>query len=180
MPARSIASQHVRCVRLKKHSGCGFTLIELMVVMGIMTLVMGLSAIGYISMRRGIEVRGATTSVRTTLMLARQLAITKRQKVELRFTTDAETNRMDVVVKRDGATETIKTVVLPRSVEFTEAPESIEYYPAGDARSGVANSGKEVIQIEERKEYRPEGATKNQGKSITVWLLTGITRVDDI
>jgi prepilin-type N-terminal cleavage/methylation domain-containing protein len=170
----------VRCERdLRGRFGscpAGFTLIELMVVMGIMALMMGLSAVGYLGIRRGAELRGATASVRTTLMLARQYAITKRETVDLRFITDSS-NRIDVILKRTG--KIYKTVPLPQGIEFISPPAMLTFYPAGTAGVGGQNSGVEVIELKEKEKYS-DSETALQSKKIKVWMLTGITKEIDL
>jgi prepilin-type N-terminal cleavage/methylation domain-containing protein len=146
-------------------SRSGFTLLELLVVMGIMVLLMSISAIGIMGMRRGAEVRGAVMTVRTTMMLARQQAVTKRQNVSVEFYTAGEDNKMVVVQGTARATNSI--VYLPRGVQFTSLPPTITFTPSGGAGVGAPVS----IIINEKS-----GVGKSpQSKTITVWLLTGVT-----
>ena len=146
-------------------SRSGFTLLELLVVMGIMVLLMSISAIGIMGMRRGAEVRGAVMTVRTTMMLARQQAVTKRQNVTIEFYAVGEDNKMVVVQGTARATNSI--VFLPRGVQFTSLPPAITFTPSGGAGVGGTTS----INLIEKA-----GVGKSpQSKTITVWLLTGVT-----
>jgi prepilin-type N-terminal cleavage/methylation domain-containing protein len=146
-------------------SRSGFTLLELLVVMGIMVLLMSISAIGIMGMRRGAEVRGAVMTVRTTMMLARQQAVTKRQNVIVEFYTVGEDNKMVIVQGTARATNSI--VYLPRGVQFTSLPPAITFTPSGGAGVG----GPVPIGLKEK-----DGVGKSpQSKTITVWLLTGVT-----
>jgi prepilin-type N-terminal cleavage/methylation domain-containing protein len=145
----------------------GFTLMELLVVMGIMVLLMSISAIGFIGMRRGAEIRGAVMTVRTTMMLARQQAVTKRQNVTVQFGGDitTEKNMMTVIMGGSGVTNSV--VYLPLGVGFSPLPLSIIFTPSGKA----SGTGKADITI---KEKSGSGGAP-QSKTITVWLLTGVT-----
>jgi prepilin-type N-terminal cleavage/methylation domain-containing protein len=150
-------------------SRSGFTLLELLVVMGIMVLLMSISAIGIMGMRRGAEVRGAVMTVRTTMMLARQQAVTKRQNVSVEFYAPGEDNTMVVVQGTARATNSI--VYLPRGVQFTSLPPglppTITFTPSGGAGVGAPVT----IGLKEK-----DGVGKSpQSKTITVWLLTGVT-----
>lgn len=143
----------------------GFTMIELLVVMAIMVMMIGVSVVGYLSLRRGAEVRGAAASVKSTLMLARQYAITKHESVELQFNTTA----MSVVILRSRAN--VKTVQLPRGVRFVDpTPASEKFYPSGVAGAG----GTSRIKVEESPDIEPDQA-KRQFRSIKLWKLTGVS-----
>ena len=151
-------------------SRSGFTLLELLVVMGIMVLLMSISAIGFIGMRRGAEVRGAVMTVRTTMMLARQQAVTKRQNVSVEFYPVGEDNIMLVVQGSARATNSI--VYLPRGVQFKVMPPTIPFTPSG----GASGSGFVDIHIVEKAGV---SGSKPQGKKITVWRLSGVTEEAD-
>ena len=56
----------------------GFSLLELLVVMVIAATISAIAIPGFISMGQGTALRGATASVKGTLSLARQWAITHR------------------------------------------------------------------------------------------------------
>ncbi len=143
----------------------GFTLVELLVVMGIMVLMMGISAVGYLHIRRGAELRGATASVKSTLMLARQYAITKREPIKLVFSADA----MEVVVERNG--KSFKTIQLPAGVEFVSpTPTQIPFKPSGSAGYG----GTYEIKVKEKADIASEDS--RQWKTVKVWSLTGVAK----
>jgi hypothetical protein len=138
----------------------------MLVVMGIMVIMMSISAVGYIGMRRGAEIRGAAASVKSTLMLARQFAVTKRERIILKFSDVS----MDVVIASNG--KTFKTIQLPRGVEFVApTPSQLEFLPSGAAGSG----GTSTIKVEERQDIVPETA-KRQHRTIKVWRLTGVSK----
>jgi prepilin-type N-terminal cleavage/methylation domain-containing protein len=146
-----------------------FTLLELLVVMGIMALLMGVSSIGFIQMRRGSEIRGAVMTVRTTMMLARQQAVTKRQNVAVYFNADAGGDNSMVVVQGTTDPVTNSIVYLPRGVMISGVPSQnpLIFTPSG----GSGGVGAATIGIQEKT-----GAGPNRdSRTITVWLLSGVT-----
>ena len=145
-------------------------MIELLTVMGIMALLLGISAIGYVGMRRGGEFRGASMSVRTTLALARQMAVTKRQTVSVLFYGGEYTNNsMSVLVGTGIATTIVNNVTyLPKGVFFTSlpSPNPIVFTPSG------SGSGASTAQITIRE--KSSVGQNPQQKTVKVWLLTGL------
>lgn len=139
----------------------GFTLVELLVVMGIMVLLMGISTMGFIGMRRGAELRGGARSIRSTLMLARQYAVTKRQTVKVAFTPSTMT------VIFGGANTTNRTTYFTPGITITPpANNPLPFLPSGGLV--VAGSFQDQIVISEKN--------GNGTKTVTVWLLTGVTK----
>ena len=108
-------------------------------------------------------------AVRTTMMLARQQAVTKRQNVSVEFYYNgdgdgANDNWMLVVQGTARATNSI--VYLPRGVRFNPAPGAIPFTPSG----GTGSGGTTTINLKEKT-----GVGKSpQSKTVTVWLLTGV------
>lgn len=144
----------------------GFTLVELLTVMGIMALLMSISAIGFIGMRRGAELRGAVMSVRTTLMLARQQAVTKRQYVDVQFFASGQDS--GILVTQGNPPVTNSIVYLPRGIEYASLPAAIQFKPSG----GAGGTGTSTVGIREKA---GTSNAKPQSKTITVWLLSGVT-----
>lgn len=157
---------------LRKMSGAGFTLLELLVVMAIMVILMSLGTAGYFGMRRGAEMRGATSIVQTTLMLARQQAVTKRRFVELRFLTNGS-NAMQVVETGIATTVVHEVVSLPPGIEFGSlTTNSITFVPMGSAVPSGGWSQEIVLQEKMTNSSAPK-------PKITVWVLTGTTKVTE-
>lgn len=146
-----------------------FTLIELVVVMGLMMLMMAAGVAGYRGMRRGAELRGGESAVRTTLMLARQQAITRRQNVEINFVQEGPvnftTNSMRIF---SGGSMAHTEVFLPAAVEFVAPPAPIVFKPAG----GAVTMPEVLIKIREKAGMGDELGSV----TITVWPLTGVTK----
>ncbi len=153
----------------------GFTLLELLIVMGIMVLLMSIGVAGFLGIRRGAELRGAVNSVRTTLMLARQQAVTKRCNVVIKFIQVAGTNSMQVLSIRGGSSNLVHgEVMLSPAVEFklpftgiSGTPPSIRFASSGAVGGSV---GKATIVVQEK-------ALGGMSQAIDVWLLTGVTKV---
>lgn len=72
----------------------GFTLLELLVVIGLMGLMMAFAIPAFVSMNRGGALRSATFQLHSNLSLARQAAITTRQDVSVLFP-DSDLNLND-------------------------------------------------------------------------------------
>lgn len=142
----------------------GFTILELLVVMGITVLLMSMGVAGLMGMRRGAEIRGAVSVVQTTLMQARQQAVTKRRtmRVDVLQTADKSVNWIRMA---DLSTAVSNEVFLSPGVEFDD-PHVIIFSPMGNA--GVGG----VIRVREKP-----GQNNPQGYEITVWPLTGLSRV---
>jgi len=79
----------------------GFTLLELLTVMGIMLLLMGAAFGAFHGFMRGASIRSATMNLRSTLSLARQYAVTRRCKTHVLFWQDS-TNANYVICMEDG------------------------------------------------------------------------------
>ncbi len=59
----------------------GVTLLELLLVIAVMAIILAVSMPAFTSMGRGAGLRGAVAEVKSTISLARQWAITKRERV---------------------------------------------------------------------------------------------------
>jgi general secretion pathway protein H len=142
----------------------GFTLVELLVVMGIMVLLMGISTMGLMGIRRGAELRGGARSVRSTLMLARQYAVTKRQEVQVGFTA----NSMTVSFLAGGSTN--RTTYFSPGITISKLPDNnpLRFMPNGGL--AVAGSFNDKIEISEKT------GIGDGKKTIDIWLLTGVTK----
>ena len=148
---------------MKKRNG--FTLVELLAVMGIMVLLMGISTMGFIGIRRGAELRGGTRTIRSSLMLARQLAVTKRQTVTVFFSTNS------MIVSSVALNTTNRTTYFSPGISITPPGNNpLQFLPSGGL--AVAGSFTDQIVITDKLNT----ASK---KTITVWLLTGATKEED-
>lgn len=165
-------------ITVSRHRVSGFTLLELLVVMGIMVMLMSIGVAGYFGMRRGAEMRGASSMVQTTIMLARQQAVTKRRTVEVNFYQRGETNSIQVMEIVPNVTNMLvhEEVTLPPGVEYDKVrppcpPSKVTFVPTGKAGS----TGTSVINLVEKT---PGKGNQRQTAKITVWHLTGTTKVE--
>lgn len=83
-------------VQLMKRSGrcsrSGFTMMELLTVIVIIAIVMATGVVSWVGARRGMEMRAASSSLQSTLSLARQHAVSKRRTTCIVFRNDYGTN----------------------------------------------------------------------------------------
>ena len=160
-------------MRRQVKSAKGFTLIELLVVMAIMLLLMGIGVTGFFGIRRGAEMRGAISTVRTTLMLARQQAVTKRKPVTVNFVggVNVVSNYMQItMVSSTGDVQEVhRAAYLPAGVEFAGAYGPITFSPIGVAGAAF------TVKVQE-KEGVKQGAAGDSA-SIKVWPMTGVSKV---
>ena len=134
--------------------------------MGIMVVLMGISTLGLMGIRRGAELRGGARSVRSTLMLARQFAVTKRQTVKVAFKPES------MIVSFSGENMTNRTTYFTPGITVTPPTNNpLLFLPSGGL--AVAGSFTDDIGISEKS------GVGNGKKTITVWLLTGVTKEKD-
>jgi prepilin-type N-terminal cleavage/methylation domain-containing protein len=155
----------------------GFTLLELLMVMVIMVLMMTVGVAGFIGARRGAEFRSALSTVRSTLSLARQQAVSKR----VRTTVTMESTSNTYWVSTYSATNPAAPLLLhtrrslppgvvfdPGSVGGQASPRVITFFPNG--RAGGA--GKETVVLKELAV-----GPRQQTATIELYPLTGLTYV---
>lgn len=82
----------------------GFTLMELLTVMVIMSIVLATGVVSYVGARRGAELRGAASSLQSAIAMARQHAVTKRRTTAIVFRLEGTTNCYYVFEKIGVAT----------------------------------------------------------------------------
>ena len=63
----------------------GHTLMELMVVLAVIGIISALAAPNFLTLNSGVQIHSATEEVASELRLARQLAITHRDRVRITF-----------------------------------------------------------------------------------------------
>ncbi len=155
----------------------GFTLLELLVVIGIMVILMSIAAAGYLGIRRGAEIRGGVMTLRTTLMLARQEAVTKRRNVTVEFLKGAslvDPDTLIIISSSAGITLTNNVIHLPLGIQFddTTTLTPIPFKPSGC----VAGLGYQTIGLIEKPGMVADAARVQSKRSVKVWFLTGITK----
>lgn len=81
----------------------GFTMMELLTVIVIISVVMATGVVSYVGARRGMEMRSAASSIQSTLALARQHAVSKRRTTCIVFRGENGTNCYYVFEKNGNA-----------------------------------------------------------------------------
>ena len=152
----------------------GFTLLELLVVLAIMGLIMGTSIASYFSMGQGARMRGAVSTIQSSLALARQRAILHQKPISVVFLTI--TKRFDLPESayafQDEATG-------QRYGEVMHVPSGIDLdlSKLSDDRITFRPSGA-ADEVTSTIELSQAGSTVNW--QITVYGLTGLTMVDEV
>jgi len=104
----------------------GFTLIESVVVIGIMMILMGIAIIQSFGSREAYQANSAMDTVVAQLRVARELAITQRTNVQVTFVSSGTTQQVQYqVLKQPGTNETNGPVVsssLPSQTLFMLTP----------------------------------------------------------
>ena len=148
----------------------GFTLLELLTVIAIMAVMMGATTAAYFGLGRGARLRGAVSTLRSSISLTRQQAILKGQTLTLEFSepsTDLHQyevwNRTDPGVPYQVGT----TGYLPRGIKISPSTAVLTFHPTGSAGAGT-----EVIFTV------TEIGGAGTPVSLTVYPLTGLMKVD--
>ena len=119
----------------------GFTLTELMVVIGIIILVSLVTIPAMIPFLRGQRLRSGARTVQSAVLGARTQAIRRRATVDLIF--DATLQYMQIVDVSDASNYVVlgKGAKLPDTISFTGAVTTINFSPFGYATAGPTTIG---------------------------------------
>jgi type II secretion system protein H len=149
MDLRRLNSRSVGRLSLAPHRrSSGFTLIELMIVLGIIGVMGAMAALMMPSTVRGVQADSGTARVAAALRTAREQAVSQRRNVRISFT-----NPNQIVVERENGTGTgtvtyspIATAVLEDGVKFavfSETPDTPDAFGHASALAfGTATSRK--------------------------------------
>lgn len=146
----------------------GVTLLELLLVIAVMAIVLTVSMPAFTSMGRGAGMRGTVAEVKSTLSLARQWAITKRERVTFEYGQDATaTNAAYYAVRlADDPYSVIQTTnFLQKGFGFTDA-NSLTFKSSGDVDGDINERTITITNL--------AGA----GRSIKIEPITGGIRVE--
>jgi prepilin-type N-terminal cleavage/methylation domain-containing protein len=158
-----------------KRNQSGFTLIELMTVMMIMALMMFIAVGAFKDFGRSVGMRGASLGVKTSLNMARQRAITHRDRIYFVYGTD--TNSMPkkgYYYVRNDEEDLSNTNFCPKGTYFEGPDSKIEFKLDGscDAKTGIWNGSVSYIGI------REEQGVSYLARTVSVFRLTGRSRID--
>ena len=160
--ARLIAMSEVSysCLRKRPSARAGYSLIELMLVVGIMGVVIGIAVVQIGSSKQGLNGDGAMRVVLSQLTKARELAITQRRNMRLEFI-----NGNTVEIKReevpagDGPT-TVSSVPFEGGLQFLTVADLPDTPDAFGNSAAVAFAASEI-------KFAPDGTLVDQdGKTL--------------
>jgi len=158
----------------------GFTLIELMIVLILISLSVSLVTPSFSRISKKIELKAATKKISAILRYTRNEAVHRGKVQQVLFDPNAREVRIRAVEEEAGAPDEepaggpkapkyplpagiqIKEIKIPAPQYSTEVP-TIEFYP-----NGGSNGGSIVLDNEGNKGYK-----------IDVHFLTGIVRIED-
>lgn len=120
----------------------GVTLLELLLVIAVMAIVLTISMPAFTSMGRGAGMRGTVAEVKSTISLARQWAITKRERVTFEYGKDATATNASyyTVYLADDHTIIQPTNYLQRGFSFANANNSFTFKSSGDVEGYSPNN----------------------------------------
>ncbi len=158
------------------HRTDGFSLLELIVVVGIMFMVAGLSLPAIGSAKRAMDLRSGVSRVLDELTIAHQTACTRNLPVEVRFYCDdtAGSSAPDSValfaIQSDGSARAVqKRSLLPETVKISRSTKFSSLFPL--CGTAVAKPGDTIKSQSFR--FLPNGTTNLTGSdspTLTLFL----------
>ena len=119
----------------------GFSLLEALVVIGIMFTLAGIAVVKSFGSMEGYQANSAQDVVAGQLRLARQLAISQRREVQVQFNTGSNPVTVSYTVlprpKTADPNQPPVTVTLPRQVQYMQEP-GVPDTPMGFGTCGTA------------------------------------------
>jgi prepilin-type N-terminal cleavage/methylation domain-containing protein len=103
-------------VKIKQHER-GFSILELLIVIAIITLVAGISVFNIVPALRQVHVNTAETATQTTLTLAREKAIAERRVYLVSFNLPGT-----ITITQSATGLVVQTATLPPDVVFSNLP----------------------------------------------------------
>ncbi len=147
----------------------GVTLLELLLVIAVMAIVLAISMPAFTSMGRGAGMRGAVAEIKSSIALARQWAITKRERVTFDCGHDATaTNAAYYAVRLADPPYTIiqATNYLEKGYGFQQS-DTFTFKSSGDVDGPITPDRTITVT-----------SLNNNAKTITIVPMTGVIRVE--
>jgi type II secretory pathway pseudopilin PulG len=142
----------------------------LLTVIAIMAVLMGATTAAYFGLGRGARLRGAVSTLRSSIALTRQQAILKGQTLRLEFSEPSTDVYQYEVWNRTDPGDPYQvgtTGYLPRGIKISPSTVNLTFYPTGSAGAGTPV---------------PFTLTEIGGAgapiTLTVYPLTGLMKVD--
>ncbi len=135
----------------------GFTLIEILIVIGVIGILVGISIPVYRQFQPALRLSGAVRNLVTDLRYAQQLTVTEQLEHCVRFFLDDKEYK--IIQCQDGAEEILKTISLQEidSITITNfSNDEVRYNPYG----AVKEAGTITLEINEKAktiDVRPSG-----------------------
>lgn len=123
-----------------------FTLLELLAVMAIMVLLMSMSVGAYYGFVRGASLKSSVLSVKTTLQMAKQYAVTHRCRTVVLFWQDS-TNSHYVVCAQEGTQQGISGTKLVSNDANWPALTDQEIYNLSTGKRGLVKAGNVATEL---------------------------------
>lgn len=121
-----------------KRARCGgFTLVELLVVLAIISLLLALTPAAFNRIMPGLEVQSATRQLAASLRSARSAAIRDNTETTLTIDLEARLYRLDELGREQAIDEGIEVSMLTARSELeSEQTGRIRFYPDGTSTGG--------------------------------------------
>ena len=134
----------------KRKNHKGFTLLELILVMFLITLMMGLSAVYFAGFLPSVKVNAAARDISATIRHARALARLSMENRTVLFDLDQRAYGISGTEKKYLPPETVLKVIDPVSGEITQGEYAIVLHPTGGTagESVILSRGKQQLRIE--------------------------------
>ncbi len=115
----------------------GFTLVELLVVLAIISLLLAFTPAAFNRMMPGLEVQSATRQLAASLRSARSAAIRDNTETTLTLDLEARIYRLDALGREQAIDEDIEVSMLTARSELEgEQTGRIRFYPDGTSTGG--------------------------------------------
>jgi len=145
----------------------GFTLLEMLAVMAIMSIILATGIGAFSGLGKGARMRGSVSNLRATIGLARQQAIMKNQPLSLEFGETSDEKYFYFVTNRVAHYMVGEKHYLPPGVSMSSSTARMTFSPSGRTDSGTP------VKIELNDDRGTETWT------LTIYGLTGLVKAEE-